>query len=183
MNKVIGFILLGILAVSCVPQTPADVKVPLTNDIRKKVESAEKDIKALQFYISHDIRLQRERGGSQVEVQNGRIEETTGRHIESIVIKAFTPGICEEAGKDFVRVSFEEGKSLNFGVITGGSQTEVLYKVLANKWENGYGEVTYGENRYWITPTSANSHLLLRRNVVNKISTEQRVVGGRKVGG
>ncbi|MBU0487776.1 MAG: hypothetical protein KKA07_18025 [Bacteroidetes bacterium] len=181
MKKILFILPVFFLFNACVPYLPEETKVPFTPDLRSKIESAQKDIKALQFFISQDVTLQREKGGSQVDVKNGKVEMSDGRHIESVVIKAYTPGICEEIGTDFLRVSFEEGKSLKFGTTVGAKSDGNYYQIYALNWDNGYGEVTYGASNFWIRPGGGTARLLVSKSAINKITTETHVVGGRKI--
>src|SRR5688572_25799403 len=111
-------LLLGLLTVGC-----GSTLVPFTQEIRVEHGLTDKDLKNLQFYVSHTITLRREleSGGRQV-TGNHKLLLVSGKTIEEVVIEANTPGIVVAIGNGVLSISFEQGSSMDFQV-AGTGQT------------------------------------------------------------
>jgi hypothetical protein len=81
-----------------------------------------------------------------------------------------------------VRISFEQGnnKFLSFGK-TKNADPEDPYRILANKWVDDYGIVSYEGNEYHIQPDGTEASLMIKTKVYNKLIREEREMKGRKV--
>ncbi|EYF00664.1 hypothetical protein [Chondromyces apiculatus] len=89
--------------------------VPFTHELRVQHNLTSKDLKNLQFYISHEVTLRREleSGGSQV-TPGHKLLLLSGKSIEEVVIEKHTPGVATEVSDRALAVSFEAGFSMIF---------------------------------------------------------------------
>ena len=162
---------------SCAP------KVQFTQSIREKYKLTENEIRALQFYNSHDIVLNRgERKNEEQGTEEGTLTIKTGNYIEQVTIKAGTPGIVEKVidGKR-IAVSYEvgEGNFLVFG--STNPENRGRYTILASEWVNNKGKLEYGGKTFYAAPGSGNIYLLFKMRKLHQYRKEERVVKGRKI--
>ncbi|XXX78649.1 DNA-directed RNA polymerase [Sorangium sp. So ce134] len=89
--------------------------VPFTHELRVQHDLSDRDLKGLQFYVSHEIALRRE-----LTAESSRITSShtlllvSGKVIEEVVVEERTPGVVVGARGGVLSVSFEPGASLTF---------------------------------------------------------------------
>ncbi len=152
-----------------------------TQDIRKKLEANSVDLTQLQFYVDRDVVLKRELTSGNLNVTSGKVKMENGKYIHIIVLKKFTPGVCTGVSDKSLDISFEmgDGKTLKFG-LTPGAKIE-NYQILAHKWVNNMGEVTYDGQTYQIQAEGSRAALLIRKSAINTFEIRRHVMKGRKV--
>ncbi|WP_437318501.1 DNA-directed RNA polymerase [Sorangium sp. So ce385] len=101
---------LALLLLGCAPRL-----VPFTHELRVQHGLSDRDVKGLQFYVSHEIALRRE-----LTAESSRITSShtlllvSGKVIEEVVVEERTPGVVVGARGGVLSVSFEPGTSLTF---------------------------------------------------------------------
>lgn len=170
---VIGIVLF--LATACAP------RIPFTQEVRQKYKLTTEDLKAIQFYASQDIVLYRgEKKGSKA-TEDGTLTVSSDANIETVIIKAGTPGVVDKVLDDKrLAISFEtgEGKVLVFGNPTA---TKGVYKLMAARWANGKGELTYGGKSYFTAKGDQNAYLEFKLKRMYRKKKSAQVVKGRKL--
>ena len=103
-------ILLSLFLSSCVHY------VPFTSNLKEKYALTNDDIKNVQFYLSHPLRLSREVTtlDSRKIAEGHTLKSVKGKLIEEINFSDKLPGIAMNSTEDTVDVSFEAGKWLTF---------------------------------------------------------------------
>ena len=153
---------------------------PFTDNIYDEI-GTDRELKKVQFYLSSDIVLYRDFGGSRSKVENGKIRMVNGRKIEEIVFKKGTPGVFVFSPKrDRIAVSFEkgEGKYLMFGP---NERVGGRFVLLAKEWKNRRGKVTY-DNEIWnTTDESAYANLMVDLDKARRTTVSKKTVKGRKI--
>jgi hypothetical protein len=175
MKKVILFIGIAAGLASC------KNLVPYTDAMRQNHSWTDDQVKAIQFYVSHDIILRRELTKGSTEIVQGKIKMVDGRKVDEILIKAGTPGIVASIPKENkLKISFEMGddKVLSFGVNPNQSERYVL---LASEWRNGQGKVHYGTDEYYTDPDAKIAFLMVDLHKIDNTTMTQHVAKGRKV--
>ncbi|AKT37863.1 hypothetical protein [Chondromyces crocatus] len=106
--------------------------VPFTHELRMQHGLTAKDLKNLQFYVSHEITLRREveSGGSQV-TPGHKLLLVSGKTIEEVVIKKHTPGVATQITNSTVSVSFEPGFSMLFAASPEPGMAESIAQAFA----------------------------------------------------
>jgi len=94
----------------------ASTMVPLTHELRTQHELSDKEVQQLQIYLSHTVTMRREVNAKGRTISGGHLKVTAGKTIEEVVIKKHTPGVVIGIDEQVVRVSFEEGSSLEFAL-------------------------------------------------------------------
>jgi len=98
--------------------------VPFTQELRAEHQLAREDVEQLQFYVSHTVKLRREVERRARRIERGHLELRSGKTIEEVVIEKETPGVAVAVSDDAIRVSFQEGTALSFGLQAGESYPE-----------------------------------------------------------
>lgn len=89
--------------------------VPLTQEMREQNQLSDKELRNLQYYVSHTITLRREaESGGRKVTGNHKLVVVNGKTIEEVVIEALTPGICVGVDQNRLTIAFEQGTSLQF---------------------------------------------------------------------
>jgi hypothetical protein len=91
--------------------------VPFTAELQTEHRLAPKDLQNLQFYTSQKITLRRELANDSRQITGShKLLVIAGKRIEEVVIEKHTPGVIVGVGRGTLKVSFEEGSSLDFAV-------------------------------------------------------------------
>lgn len=115
----LGFALLALLSLLSLFTTGCGPRlVPFTHELRVQNNLTDRDLKNLQFYVSHRIALRREleSGGSQI-TSNHKLLLVSGKTIEEVIVEEHTPGIAVVVDGSALAISFEQGASLTFAAV------------------------------------------------------------------
>ncbi|MEZ4444285.1 MAG: DNA-directed RNA polymerase [Polyangiaceae bacterium] len=108
--------LLALLLASAVLPACAPTMVPFTQEIRDGHDLTNDDVRALQFYVSHDVTLRRELETRGRVIEGGELQLHAGKTIEEVVIQEKTPGVAVAIDNGAISISFEEGSALQFSL-------------------------------------------------------------------
>jgi len=156
----------------------------LTDDLRQQNNWSEQELEKIQFYLSEDLSLTRERNRGTTAITQGKVQVRNGREIEEVIIRRGTPGVVLFAPKpNQLAIGFDprdDGKFLVFG---SNPKMRGRYTLLAKDWERYSGKVTYDGQTWNVGVASGDVNLLL--DLRRKGQTERNVQspGGRRVGG
>ncbi|MCY1033893.1 hypothetical protein OV207_20740 [Corallococcus sp. BB11-1] len=130
-------------------------RVPLTWPLKYQYALGERELKGLQYYVSHDVVLRREVREDKREVTpQAQLLLIDDREREVLRIRAGTPCVAVRAGPDWLEVQFEPGQAtLRFQASRQTPESNprrVASKVVAvedgqvvlhspsDRWEEGY---------------------------------------------
>ena len=169
----------AILAVSFVMAGCTTNRVAFTRGIRTQYELKGEELKKLQYYVSSDIKLQREflREEGEISKSHSLVRKESGI-AEQVIIRARTPGVATEVGDTFIAVSFEPGESLLFGSPSTDRDPERKYKLLAKRWTGTYGEVDYGGKTFYAVEGSREAFLEVVLDTLDAVKKEKKVLPG-----
>jgi hypothetical protein len=173
-------VVIVISATSCMP------KSFFTSEIRSKLEADTIQLNKLQFYVDRDVELRREVSSADMKVTSGQIKYVSGKYVQIIMLKKFTPGVCSKVNKNSLEINFEvgDGKTLTFGV-TGVSTPGEIYRLFANRWisqdAGKIGEIKYDNQTYYIQPNGEGARLMIKKSVIANLKVDTKTMGGVKV--
>ena len=98
--------------------------------------------------------------------------------VEEVFIAAGTPGIAMEVGPTSLAVSFEPGRSLNFGSPPDDWDSERLYTLSARRWTDYYGELSYDGKMYHAVKGSGHVYLEVRAESLDTMKKKKKVLPG-----
>ncbi|MFK7808158.1 MAG: hypothetical protein AB8F74_10200 [Saprospiraceae bacterium] len=178
INIVLLFSSLLILGLSsCTPKL-----TPFTQELQQENGWTEKDLKKIQFYISQDVELvkQKKRSGSKIE--SGEIKVVSDAEVEKIIIKKHTPGVLVKLPKENrFAVCFEDSRSSRYLIFGPNPKRGDSYALMASKWDRQKGELTYGDKKYYTPSNSSYANLMVNLKKVKKQKVKSRTASGRKV--
>jgi hypothetical protein len=157
-------------------------KTYFSHDIKTRVEANGIPLTKLQYYVDRDIELRREIDKDETKVKAGKVKFQDGKYLNIITLKKNTPGVCIASYPDKILVSFEPGNKsyLTFGR-TKTAKDEDPYRLLAIKWEDDYGMITYDGDQYYIQPEGSEASLVVTTSELSKSETSTRKMRGRTV--
>ena len=168
--------LFAILMSSCGPTLR-----PFTKNMYQDYGWSERDLQNVQFYLSHDIVLKRKASGNESIIKDGKIRVVDAKKVEKIVIKRGTPGtLVFIPKKNRFAVSFDhdESKYLMFGP---SKKVNGKFVLLAQDWDRNVGTMTYNNETYYTTSSSAMAHLLVDIKAASKVRYTREQASGRVV--
>lgn len=169
--------LLVLVFSSCTPKL-----TPFTKQLQEENGWSEQDLKRIQFYVSQDVVLRKQRSKSGSKIESGEIKVVSDAEVEEILIKKGTPGVLIEIPKeDRFAVCFEDNNSNRYLMFGPNPKQGNRYALLASKWSKQKGEMNYGNKKYYTNSSSSNASLLVNLKKVRKTKVKSSTAGGRKV--
>ncbi len=155
-----------------------------TNDLYRSGGWSEQELKRIQFYVSQDIVLQRRLRREDSRITDGKIRIIDGSEAEVVVIKRGTPGVVVGSISDNkLAVSFEQGSSSKSLVFGPGSSSGGRYVLLAKDWNRNMGKVSYGNQEYEVTSSSAIAALKVDIKKARNTKVKSERASGARVRG
>ncbi|MBE9490468.1 MAG: hypothetical protein IMY67_09265 [Bacteroidetes bacterium] len=167
----------GILS-SCSPRLK-----PFTQELNNSYDWTESDLKQIQFYISSDIILYREIGSETSQIVDGGIRIKDGQKVEEIIFKKGTPGVLLFSPKsDRFAISFDDVEGTDRYLMFGPSENaRGNFVLLAKKWRQNQGTISYNNDIYYTDAKSAYAILLVDIKKAKKVKFNSKKIKGRKI--
>lgn len=178
MKRWLYLLLLPLVLLSCKSLEPLTENYVATN------KWGEKELKRIQFYLSHDLVLQRKFVSGSTQIASGSIKTVDGEQVEEIVIPKGTPGVLEYYPNDKkgrVGISFEEGGKERYLMFAPNGQRGGRYYLLASSWNNGIGKVNYDGKEYYTSRSGNIAFLMVNMKKIRKLELNKRIAKGRKI--
>lgn len=162
-------------------------KLYFTSGLRSQYLLNEDQMQNLQYYNSRRIVMYRELAGADQYVAQGRLVTRNGRHFDEVIIEQETPGVVTNVGEHWVSVDFGQNSEFIFGTPKPGTYNprdlrSQQYRLWGYGWQGNKGKIRYGDKVYNLVGSSANSALLVNRDVVSKGSKQRTILPGRRIG-
>lgn len=156
---------------------------PLTSDLRQQNGWSTDELQRIQFYLSEDITLTRQRSRGSTDIAQGRVRVENGREIEEVVFQRGTPGLALFSPKDdHLAIGFDPGDDGRFLVFGPNPKQGGRYTLLASDWQRTQGKVKYDGQVWEVSAANADANLLfdLRRRGSTERATQRP--SGRRIG-
>lgn len=177
LRNLFSFAICCVMLASCSPTLS-----PFTQRMYDKYNWSEEELKGIQFYLSHDIRLYRDIGKAESSISGGKIKVENGREIEEVIFKKGTPGVYYFSPKSQrLGISFDNGGGEKFLMFGPNEKLSGQYVLLAKDWERQVGTVTYDGQLFKTDARSALASLMVDIKKINSSSYSTTVAKGRKV--
>lgn len=150
-------------------------KSPFSTKLIKMFSLSSSEICDLQFYVSHDIELQKNIPAQTSSISNGTLVVNKQDKIKKILIKKDTPCIAIKAEGDVIVVKFNDTLELTF---MHSSNKKDLFFLSANKWEKGVGSLMVGDELYEAVGTSGQAYLKINQRDVDNSDENATVIEG-----
>ncbi len=153
-----------------------------TQDLYERYHWSTEKLKRIQFYLSKDIVLKRQRRGGSSEIAEGKIKIEDGRKVEVITIRKGTPGVYLFSPKEKrFAISFEGGANKRFLMFGPNPKVEDHYVLLASDWKRRSGKVNYDGKEWRVDSEDAYAALMVDLKKVERVSVKSRTARGRKI--
>lgn len=163
---------LAVIVTSCAS------KIPYTTAVQQKYKLGETEVKSLQFYLAGDVTMYNGNRDGSTGTQDGKLVIKDEQSMNKVIIPNGTQGVVEVVNGDVLKVSFEEGKTIDFKA----SKTDGKYRISPDKFDaNSRGEINYGGEVFYVSSTSLRSYLVFKLTRSTKQRSSQKVVKGRKL--
>ena len=177
-NTLLAFAVIVLTLSSCAPKL-----IPFTQTIREDYKLDEAALKTLQFYISHQIVLNKaEVSDSKQGNIDGVLTIESGRSVEQVVFEVGTKCLVKSSPSDNkLRVYFEtdDPEGLMFGI--ANRTVNERYSLMSPAWEGSRGKIVYKGETYYTSKKSGDTYLQIRMRKLNKLEKSRRVVKGMKI--
>jgi hypothetical protein len=158
--------------------TSCATKIPYTTAVQEKYKLGESEVKSLQFYLAGDITIYNGNRDGSTGTEGGKLVIKDEQNMNKAYIANGSPGVIEGVEGDVLKVSFEEGKTINFTA----SKTDGKYRMTPDKFgANNRGEINYGGEIFYVSSTSLRSYLVFKLERSTKQRSTQKVIKGRKL--
>lgn len=169
--------------------------VPFTDEMRRRLELGDDELRALQFYASAPVVLERVASKGQGRVDRGRLIVRSGTVVHQVVVRPGTPGVIESEsfigdalGGHAIDVSFERGAPLRFGAagedraytLVDPVQRGFLADLLERFGKPRTTMVDFDGQR-WRVVSGADAKLLVERDALGRLDRTHRVLPGVRV--
>jgi len=152
-----------------------------TEDLYDRYDWTEADLRRIQFYVSQDIVLYRNKSDNNTKIRKGQIRVESERDVEEVVIKKGTPGVfVNSPSSNHFAIAFDNDRDhyLMFGP---NSKAEGRFLLMAKNWDKRKGEISYGNKVYETTSESAYAALMVDIKGARKTNYNSKTAGGRRV--
>lgn len=181
---------LGLATPGC--QTTRGELVRFTEEQRLRYQLGAPELRALQYYLSDRIVLERVAHEGRGKVDRGRLIVRSGTAIQQVYVERGTRGAVEPAawigeaadGRHALDVSFERGAPLRFSAAADGSYVlsapsqRGLFAGLFSGWTRPRRFEVDFDGASWQVVEGAESRLLIERNALGKLARTRRVLPG-----
>ena len=172
-------VIIGIILTSC------GTRVPYTNQIKNEFGlETEQQMRKVQFFTSATIILEKnKKSGNQSTNNDGALVSASNTNQERVIIPIGTKCVFNSYGDNGELVlRFEVGVGRTISFLMRGGSTSGKYYLLAN-WNGSSkgGDITYGNDLYVATTSSATAYLQVVRKKLQKTKRKDRVVRGMKI--
>jgi len=162
---------------SCSPRL-----TPLTQSIREQNRWSENELSKIQFYLSEDLILSRQRNSGTTEIVQGRVRVENGRDIEEIIFKRGTPGVVLFLPKeDHLALGFDARDDSKYLIFGPNPKQRGRYTLLASDWKRYRGKVTYAGQTWEVSAANADINLLLDMKKRGRTETRVKQETGRRL--
>jgi hypothetical protein len=182
-----------LLSAACAKPPPAE-RVPFSEAMRERYRLGEPELRGLQYYISHQIVLERAVAGGTRRVDHGRLIVRGGTSIHQVVLPPGTPGwieapafVGEGERTHVLEVSFERGAPLRFSPVepdgayvlsAPDARPSGAFADLFASWGRPRRfEVTFAGEK-WRVVAGADASLLIETDALEELHSTRRVLPG-----
>jgi len=169
------FLLLAFGLSSCSPKLS-----PFTQRMYDEFSWTESDLKQIQFYLSEDVVLIRDKGADDSRINDGKIRVEDNRQVERVVFKKGTPGVLLDSPRENrFAISFDD--SDNYLIFGPSKKNGGRYTLRAKDWSRSHGRISYNGTTYRTSSSSAYAALMVDIKKARSTDYRSKKVKGRRV--
>ena len=153
----------------------------LHRDTIQGTQRLDQRMKKVQFYLSHELVLERSLSREKSNVRDGKIIVEKAGDVERIRIPAESPGVFVfSPDGEKMAISFSENDQA-FLMFGPNPNENNRYTLLGKNWNRNYGEVTYRNKTYYVSRRSAMTGLLVDLEYNQQTRERRETLRGRRI--
>lgn len=154
----------------------------LTKTVREDNAWTEDELSRIQFFLSQDLTLTRERKSGSTSIVQGEVRVKDGRRVEELVFERGTPGVVLfQTPEGHLGIGFDARRDDRF-LMFGPNPNRGGEYVLLGKSAGRYSStVTYDEREWAVSNASGGVRLLFNMKRSGTVRRESSSVGGRRL--
>ncbi len=170
-------LLLTISLASCSPRLTV-----LDSQVRDENSWSEAELGKIQFYLSQDIVLTRERKSGSTAIVEGRVRVKDGRNVEELVFERGTPGVVLfQTAEGQLAIGFDSRRDDRYLMFGPNPKRSNDYALLGRQAGRNGAIVTYDDKQWEVGLGNAEVRLLFDMRRSGKVKRNRQSVGGRKI--
>ena len=166
-----------LLLVACSPRLTT-----LDSAVKQQNDWTEQELSRIQFYLSKDLVLTRERSSGSTAIVEGRVRVKDGRNVEELVFERGTPGVVLfQTAEGQLALGFDSRRDDRFLMFGPNPRRGNEYTLLAKSAGRYSGTVTYDKKEWNVSVANADVHLLFDMRRSGRTKRRTQSVGGRRL--
>lgn len=154
----------------------------LTSSVREQNAWTEDELSRIQFYLSEDLVLTRERKSGSTAIVQGRVRVEDGRRIEELVFERGTPGVVlSQTPEGHLAIGFDDRRDDRFLKFGPNPNRRGEYMLLGKANGRYSTQVAYDGKVWDVSNLGANVRLLFNLKRSGTVDRESSSVGGRRL--
>ncbi len=172
-------LLIGLMTLILSCTTPTRY-IPFEKNLVVELTIAKMDFKNLDIYLSKTIQLYNGVQENSMSIEDGELVRNTKQSGQKVIILSSRRGkIVVQPNEDEIGVSFDKDDPSKF-LMFGLDKKTGNYILLAKKWNENDGDITYGETVYKTSALNGKVKLLIKEKKNNIIEVKKEIASGRK---
>ena len=179
MKKIFFAILsIGFLAGCTTPtKVPFTSYTVFTEELRRDLEGAGIPVEKVQFYNDKQLIIKREGiNPNDINVtQEGKISIQNGKSVQTITVRAFTPGVALGSANGSINVSWDD---------TQQDEKGIRFNITGNQYylhTTEDSKVDYKDYKYDVQ-SGMGARLYVNKDLLNQVNSQKETLKGRRVG-
>ncbi len=166
-----------LLLESCSPRLTV-----LDSQVRDENGWSELELGKIQFYLSEDLILSRERKSGSTAIVEGRVRVKDGRNVEDLVFERGTPGVVLfQTSEGNLAIGFDARRDDRYLMFGPNPKRDNVYTLLGKSAGPNGALVTYDDKQWEVGLGNAETRLLFDLRRSGNTKRDRQSVGGRKL--
>ena len=167
------YLFLGLMTFMISCTTPTRY-IPFEKNLVIELTSAKMDFKNLDIYLSKTIQLYNGTQENSMTIEDGELVRNTKQSGQKVIILSSKRGkIVVQPNEDEIGVSFDKDDPSKF-LMFGLDKKTGSYILLAKKWNENDGDITYGETVYKTSALNGKVKLLIKEKKTTLLKSKKR---------
>ncbi len=150
--------------------------------VRDQNNWSEQELGKIQFYLSEDLVLTRERKSGSTAIVEGRVRVKDGRNVEELVFERGTPGVVLfQTDEGNLAIGFDARRDDRYLMFGPNPKRGNEYTLLGRSAGRYSASVTYDDKQWEVGVGNADVRLLFDMRSRGTTKRNRQSVGGRKI--
>ena len=154
----------------------------LSTSVRDENAWTEDELSRIQFFLSQDLVLTRERKSGSTAIVQGEVRVKDGRRVEELVFERGTPGVVLfQTAEGNLAIGFDERRDDRYLMFGPNPNRRGEYVLLGKSAGRYSSKVTYDDRQWDVSNANAGVRLLFNLKRTGSTKRKTSSVGGRRL--